>query len=70
MRVTMVYSASRAREVHVMRTLDGRRRRLVLATGFGLRPAEIVELAAPQLTSDELAALREALGVDQPGGAA
>ncbi len=70
MRVTMVYSASRAREVGVMRVLDGRRRRLVLAAGWHLTPREIVDLAAPQITPEELAELRQALGLDQPGGAA
>lgn len=67
MRITMVYSASRTTEVHVMRMLDGRRKRLVLAVGWKMTPAEILAKALPLLTDEEFAELAAAL---QPGGAA
>ena len=61
MRITMVYSASRAREVAVMRQLDGRRRRLVLAVGFGMTPTEILAAALPLVTDEEFAELAAVL---------
>jgi hypothetical protein len=61
MRITMVYSASRAHEIHIMRQLDGRRRRLIVAVGFGMRPTEILAKAEPLLTEQEYRELAEAL---------
>ncbi len=69
MRITMVYSASQAREVHVMRTLDGRRRRLVLAVGWRMTPAEIYQVAKPQLTDQEASELLEVLALVVETGA-
>jgi hypothetical protein len=61
MRISVIYSASRPREVHVMRMLDGRRRRLVLAVGMGMGPTEILAAALPLLTDEEFAELSAAL---------
>jgi hypothetical protein len=59
----MVYSASQPPEVHVMRTLDGRRRRLVLSVGWRMTPQQILESARTLLTEDEHMELSEALGL-------
>jgi hypothetical protein len=67
MRITIVYSASRSREVAVMRALDGRRRRLVLAVGSAMTPTEILQHALPLLSDEEFAELAAAL---DPQGAA
>jgi formylmethanofuran dehydrogenase subunit B len=63
MRITLVYSASQRAEVHVMRQLDGRRRRLVLAVGWRMTPTEILADALKQLTAEEFAELAGALGL-------
>jgi hypothetical protein len=60
-RITVVYSANRGRDVHVMRMLDGRRKRLVLAVGAAMSPTEILAAALPLLTDAEFAELAEAL---------
>lgn len=69
MRITMVYSASQTPSVHVMRTLDGRRRRLVLAVGWRMTPAEIYRVAKPQLSDQEASELLEALALVVETGA-
>ncbi len=61
MRITVVYSANRGRQVHAMRMLDGRRKRLVLAVGAAMSPTEILAAALPLLTDEEFAELAEAL---------
>jgi hypothetical protein len=67
MRISVIYSASRGHEVHAMRQLDGRRRRLVLAVGAAMTPSEILAKAEPLLTVEEYRELVEAL---DPQGAA
>jgi hypothetical protein len=67
-RISVIYSASRPSEVAVMRALDGRRRRLVLAVGSKMTPREILAKAQPLLTSEEYRELT--LALDPPDGVA
>lgn len=63
MRITMVYGAT-AREVQVVRVLDGRRQRLVISCGWKQPPYEVYRLASPYLDEEERAEVRLALGLD------
>jgi hypothetical protein len=67
--ITMVYAPMRD-ECSILRVLDGERRRLAILCQFGQGPAEVYAAVADQLTTDEQAEVRLALGLDQPGGAA
>jgi Mg2+ and Co2+ transporter CorA len=63
MRITVVYAAQ-AEGVTVMRTIDGRRQRLVIGCGYRQSAAEVYWLALPHLTEQEAKELRETFGLD------
>jgi hypothetical protein len=60
--IVTVYSASRSvGDTKVERHTDGRR--LVISTGWGLRPAEVLAAARPHLDPEEMAEVAAALGL-------
>ena len=69
MRVTLSYATDR-HEVALVRVLDLEERRLHVACPWDEHPAAVLATLRDRLTPEEESELRQALGLDQPDGAA